>query len=71
MSKILANLFQNNLNPSEKKPTEHPLRKHYQKECLELESQLNEILDEKGKELLAKLLESDSAENCYVEQMRL
>ena len=65
MYKILINLFNGNIRPSEIKPTKYPQQKFYQEEYRKLEKQLSSFLNEENVQLLNKLLEAKTAADSY------
>ena len=65
MYETLINLFNGTLKIGERQFTEFPLREHYQEEFDKLKKQLDNLLDEDGRELLDGLLEANTSENLY------
>lgn len=65
MYTILMNLFKGNLNLSEHKPNDFPLRRHYSKEFGKIKNQLEGLLNDDGKELLEELLDMDTSEAIF------
>jgi hypothetical protein len=65
MYPMLTNLFNKNLNLSERTPIDFPLRKHHEKKCEKFKQQLEGVLDDDAKKLLKKIMEESNAESSY------
>ena len=67
MHTILMNLYKRNLNLSERKPTDFPLRKYHSRECDKLRKRLEGTLSKEEQQLLNDLLEEQTADNTYTD----
>jgi hypothetical protein len=67
MHTILMNLYKGNLNLSERKPTDFPLRKYHSRECDKLRKRLEGTLNEEEQKLLDDLLEEQTSDNTYTD----
>ena len=67
MHTILMNLYNGNLNLSEREPTNFPLRKYHSRERDKLRKRLEGTLSKEEQKLFNDLLEEQTADNTYTD----